>query len=93
MATTLSAGVPHQTANKKATSKALVQVNIGDTSPIYIFGSLDGTAYVQLESISTSTIREVAACPYISVSATTNDYDSTASFGTSSASVHELSGF
>ena len=93
MATTLTAGTPYQTGNKSSTSKVLVQINVGDTQPIYIFGSVDGTNYVELETISASTIREVSACPYISVSATTNDHDSTTSFGTTTAAIHELSGY
>lgn len=93
MSTTLTAGTPYKTANKASTSKVLVQVNIGDTSPLYIFGSLDGTNYVQLETVSASTIKEISACSYISVSATAGDHDSATSVGTSSASIQELSGF
>ena len=93
MATSLTAGTPYKTANKKSTSKVLVQVNVGDIQPLYIFGSLDGTNYVELETVTTSVIKEVSACPYISISATTNDYDSTASLGTSTATIHELSGY
>ena len=93
MAITLSAGVPDSIGDTKSTSKILVQINVGDTQPIYLFGSLDGTNYVQLETFTASAIKEVSACRYLSVSATTGDHDSTASFGTTTASFLELSGF
>jgi hypothetical protein len=93
MATTLSVGVPYKVANKKTTSKVLVQLNIGSVSPLYLYGSLDGTNYVQLDSFSAGAIKEVAACPYLSFSAVTGDHDNTTTAGTSSVIIHELTGY
>ena len=94
MATNLTAGVPYKTNQKKTSSKLLIQVSMGPETTLYLFGSLNGTDYVQLETFTADDIKEVSSCPYISFSKTAGDHDDTTSVGAGAGMlVAELSGY
>ena len=56
---------------KSGNSNGLVQVvNTGGTT-VYLFGSLNGSDFVLIESFSADTIKEVMLCPYMKIGGNT----------------------
>jgi|TARA_R100000081_G_scaffold91829_1_gene71169 hypothetical protein len=59
------------TIKKSGNSNGLLQVINTSGTPVYLFGSLDGTNYVLIESFSADTIKEVMLCPFMKIGGNT----------------------
>jgi len=59
------------TIKKSGNSNGLLQVVNTSGTPVYLFGSLDGTNYVLIESFSADTIKEVMLCPFMKIGGNT----------------------
>ena len=67
-------------------SKGVIQVNHGDTD-VTLFGSIDGTNYIKIETFTADTIKEVVLCESFKVSG--SDANTTTSIGTSTVHISE----
>jgi len=89
---TLETNTVAQPNFRGAGGKGIIQVEIGDTQPVYLWGSLNGTDYVVIESFSSDTIKELTLCPYFRLSGSNTSGNSAISVGTSKAYIQEARG-
>ena len=52
---------------KSGNSNGLVQVVNTSGTAVYLFGSLDGTNFVLIESFTSNTIKEIMLCPFMKI--------------------------
>lgn len=69
--------------NKKINGRGIVQIKKGDTN-VSLYGSLDGTNYVFIETFTADTIKEITMCENFKVSGA-NDGTLTTPIGSSKA--------
>jgi hypothetical protein len=72
--------------------KGIIQVDIGDTTPVYLWGSVNGTDYAVIESFSADTIKELTLCPYFRLSGANTAGNSAVTVGTTRAYIQEARG-
>lgn len=87
---TLETNTVAQPNFRGAGGKGIIHVDVGDTSPLYLWGSLNGTDYVVIENFSVDTIKELTLCPYFRLSG--SNANSAASVGTGKAYIQEARG-
>ena len=76
----MAVGTAYSPSMHSTYGNGVFQVVKGNTN-VSLFGSLDGTNYVLLETFTASTIKEVVKCNYYKISGATGDQ--TTSVGTS----------
>ena len=52
---------------RSGNSNGLVQVVNTSGTPVYLFGSVDGTNFVLIESFTSNTIKEIMLCPFMKI--------------------------
>lgn len=57
--------------HKRGNSNGLVQVVNSNGTAVYLFGSVDGTNFVLIESFTANTIKEIMLCPFMKIGGNT----------------------
>lgn len=67
MSTELTVGTAYNPNFRNAGGQGVIQIKKGDTN-VSLYGSLNGTDYVLIETFSVDTIKELVLCDYFKIS-------------------------
>jgi hypothetical protein len=76
MATQLAVGTVFHPNMKNASGQGVIQIVKGNTN-VYLYGSLNGTDYVLIETFSADTIKELVLCDKFKISGSATDQTTT----------------
>lgn len=84
----LSAGVSYLSKSLRSGGRGVIQVADYNTT-VYLYGSINGTDWASIETLSANQIKEVVLCPYFRFSSSSTDSSVTTGTGTTKVFISE----